>query len=405
MIRNIFDRISKKLVHKSLSEVSKGSLIILEGNQKYQFGKDSGLTAEIIINNPRFYSEVLLGGSIGASEAFIHKSWSSKNLTKVIQFMARNQRTMDSIEGPFRVFIAPFLKILHRLNKNTLYGSKQNIAKHYDLSNEFFSLFLDQAMMYSAAIYSKKSDSLDEAAQNKLSVICEKLQLNNSHRVIEIGSGWGGFAIFAAKNYGCHVTTTTISKEQYVYVKKEIKKHNLQAFIKVVFKDYRELTGKYDKLVSIEMIEAVGHQFYDTYFAKISKLLKDDGDGLIQAITIRDQRYEKALSTVDFIQKYIFPGSCIPSINAIQNAITASGDMVINDLRDIGLDYAITLSVWRERFKKNNDKILELGFDELFIRKWLFYFSYCEGGFLEKSISDVHIHITKPEYRNVIQKK
>lgn len=405
MIRNIFDRISKKLVHKSLSEVSKGSLIILEGNQKYQFGKDSGLTAEIIINNPRFYSEVLLGGSIGASEAFIHKSWSSKNLTKVIQFMARNQRTMDSIEGPFRVFIAPFLKILHRLNKNTLYGSKQNIAKHYDLSNEFFSLFLDQAMMYSAAIYSKKSDSLDEAAQNKLIVICEKLQLNNSHRVIEIGSGWGGFAIFAAKNYGCHVTTTTISKEQYVYVKKEIKKHNLQAFIKVVFKDYRELTGKYDKLVSIEMIEAVGHQFYDTYFAKISKLLKDDGDGLIQAITIRDQRYEKALSTVDFIQKYIFPGSCIPSINAIQNAITASGDMVINDLRDIGLDYAITLSVWRERFKKNNDKILELGFDELFIRKWLFYFSYCEGGFLEKSISDVHIHITKPEYRNVIQKK
>ena len=260
-------------------------------------------------------------------------------------------------------------------------------------------------MMYSAAIYSKKSDSLDKAAQNKLSVICEKLQLNNSHRVIEIGSGWGGFAIFAAKNYGCHVTTTTISKEQYVYVKKEIKKHNLQAFIKVVFKDYRELTGKYDKLVSIEMIEAVGHQFYDTYFAKISKLLKDDGDGLIQAITIRDQRYEKALSTVDFIQKYIFPGSCIPSINAIQNAITASGDMVINDLRDIGLDYAITLSVWRERFKKNNDKILELGFDELFIRKWLFYFSYCEGGFLEKSISDVHIHITKPEYRNVIQKK
>ena len=402
MIRNLFNKISKEIVHRNLSRVSKGTLIITEGKQKYRFGFDSSLTAEITVNNRSFYSEVLLGGSIGASEAFIHKSWSSRNLTKVIQFMARNQSTMDKIEGPFKLLIAPFLRVLHSLNKNTLYGSKQNIAQHYDLSNNFFSLFLDQSMMYSSAIYSKKTDSLEVAAEHKLNVICKKLQLNKSHRIIEIGSGWGGFAIFAAKNYGCHITTTTISREQYTFVRKKIKEQNLQNHIKVVFKDYRELTGKYDKLVSIEMIEAVGHQFYDTYFAKISKLLKDDGDGLIQAITIRDQRYKQALGTVDFIQKYIFPGSCIPSINAIQDSMTNSGDMVINDILDIGIHYARTLSVWRKRFITHSDEILELGFDEVFIRKWLFYFSYCEGGFLEKSISDVHIHITKPEYRNVI---
>ena len=402
MIRNLFNKISKEIVHRNLSGVSKGTIIITEGKQKYRFGFDSSLTAEITVNNRSFYSEVLLGGSIGASEAFIHKSWSSRNLTKVIQFMARNQSTMDKIEGPFKLLIAPFLRVLHSLNKNTLYGSKQNIAQHYDLSNNFFSLFLDQSMMYSSAIYSKKTDSLEVAAEHKLNVICKKLQLNKSHRIIEIGSGWGGFAIFAAKNYGCHITTTTISREQYTFVRKKIKEQNLQNHIKVVFKDYRELTGKYDKLVSIEMIEAVGHQFYDTYFAKISKLLKDDGDGLIQAITIRDQRYKQALGTVDFIQKYIFPGSCIPSINAIQDSMTTSGDMVINDILDIGIHYARTLSVWRKRFITHSDEILELGFDEVFIRKWLFYFSYCEGGFLEKSISDVHIHITKPEYRNVI---
>jgi cyclopropane-fatty-acyl-phospholipid synthase len=402
MIRNLFNKISKEIVHRNLSGVSKGTLIITEGKQKYRFGFDSSLTAEITVNNPSFYSEVLLGGSIGASEAFIHKSWSSRNLTKVIQFMARNQSTMDKIEGPFKLLIAPFLRVLHSLNKNTLYGSKQNIAQHYDLSNNFFSLFLDQSMMYSSAIYSKKTDSLEVASEHPLNVICKKLQLNKSHRIIEIGSGWGGFAIFAAKNYGCHITTTTISREQYTFVRKKIKEQNLQNHIKVVFKDYRELTGKYDKLVSIEMIEAVGHQFYDTYFAKISKLLNDDGDGLIQAITIRDQRYKQALGTVDFIQKYIFPGSCIPSINAIQDSMTTSGDMVINDILDIGIHYARTLSVWRKRFITHSDEILELGFDEVFIRKWLFYFSYCEGGFLEKSISDVHIHITKPEYRNVI---
>jgi|TARA_B110000259_G_scaffold88300_1_gene102751 cyclopropane-fatty-acyl-phospholipid synthase len=402
MIRKYINNFSKKLVHRSLKNISEGTLSIIEGSDKYEFGNKKSLNAEIIVNNPRFYTEILFGGSIGASEAYIHKSWTSNDLTKVIQLMARNQSTMDSMEGPFRIIMAPVLRMFHALNRNTLYGSKKNIARHYDLSNKFFSLFLDSTMMYSSAIYPNKTSTIETAAEYKLDVICKKLDLKKSHRVIEIGSGWGGFAIYAAKNYGCHVTTTTISKEQYKYVREKIKQLKLEKHIKIIFKDYRELTGKYDKLVSIEMIEAVGHKFYDSYFQKVSELLNQNGDALIQAITIRDQRYKRAIRTVDFIQKYIFPGSCIPSINAMQNAITGSGDMVIDDVRDIGNHYAKTLATWREKFTLNKRSIIKLGFDERFLRMWEFYFCYCQGGFLEKSISTIHLHITKPNYRNKI---
>jgi len=402
MIRKYINKFSKKLVHRSLKNISEGTLFIIEGSDKYKFGNNKSLNAEIIVNNPRFYTEILLGGSIGASEAYIHKSWTSKDLTKVIQLMARNQLTMDSMEGPFRIIMAPVLRMFHALNRNTLYGSKKNIARHYDLSNKFFSLFLDSTMMYSSAIYPNKTSTIEIAAEYKLDVICKKLDLKKSHRVIEIGAGWGGFAIYAAKNYGCHVTTTTISKEQYKYVREKIKQFKLEKHIKIIFKDYRELTGKYDKLVSIEMIEAVGHKFYDSYFQKVSELLNQNGDALIQAITIRDQRYKRAIRSVDFIQKYIFPGSCIPSINAMQNAITGSGDMVIDDVRDIGNHYAKTLAAWREKFTLNKRSIIKLGFDEGFLRMWEFYFCYCQGGFLEKSISTIHLHITKPNYRNKI---
>ena len=402
MIRKYINNFSKKLVHRSLKNISEGTLSIIEGSDKYEFGNKKSLNAEIIVNNPRFYTEILFGGSIGASEAYIHKSWTSNDLTKVIQLMARNQSTMDSMEGPFRIIMAPVLRMFHALNRNTLYGSKKNIARHYDLSNKFFSLFLDSTMMYSSAIYPNKTSTIETAAEYKLDVICKKLDLKKSHRVIEIGSGWGGFAIYAAKNYGCHVTTTTISKEQYKYVREKIKQFKLEKHIKIIFKDYRELTGKYDKLVSIEMIEAVGHKFYDSYFQKVSELLNQNGDALIQAITIRDQRYKRAIRTVDFIQKYIFPGSCIPSINAMQNAITGSGDMVIDDVRDIGNHYAKTLAAWREKFTLNKRSIIKLGFDEGFLRMWEFYFCYCQGGFLEKSISTIHLHITKPNYRNKI---
>ena len=231
---------------------------------------------------------------------------------------------MDQMEGFFNSAIRPLFNLFHWLNKNTIAGSQKNISRHYDLSNEFFSTFLDQTMMYSAAVYNAKKDSLHQAQLNKLRTICETLNLKRTDKVIEIGSGWGGFAIFAAQNYGCHVTTTTISSQQYNYAKNLIKKLKLEKKIKLLKKDYRELNGKFNKLVSIEMIEAVGHHYYDAYFETVSRLLEPNGEALIQAITIRDQRYEKAVKSVDFIQKYIFPGSCIPSINAMQNSIRKS---------------------------------------------------------------------------------
>jgi len=392
----------KKLVHKQLSLINNASIVIEDGDEMKRFGNSKSLTARIKVISPSFYKNIVFGGSIGASESFIRGEWKSPNLTKVIQVFARNTEAQDKLESFFIFLLQPFFRVIHRLNQNTIKGSKKNISRHYDLSNDFFKLFLDKKMMYSSAIYKTKKTSLEDAAANKLNVICKKLKLKKSDHIIEIGSGWGGFAIFAAKNYGCKVTTTTISIEQYRYTKNRIREMGLTKQIRVFLKDYRSLRGQFDKLVSIEMIEAVGHQFYDEYFSVISRLLKADGEALIQAITIKDQRYSHAIKSVDFIQKYIFPGSCIPSLTAIQNSLTKSTDLVINDVRDIGRHYAITLAHWRENFIKNKKNIRKLGFDEEFLRMWLFYFAYCEGGFEEKVISDVHLHITKPGYRNTI---
>ena len=392
----------KKIIHQRLSQIKDAHIIIKDGKSINKFGKPGNLSAKINILDAVFYKNIILGGTIGASESFIRGEWSSPNLTNVIRVLARNTEAQDKLENLFTLLSQPFLKVMHKLNENSVRGSKKNISRHYDLSNDFFSLFLDKNMMYSSAIYKSRKTSLDDASTNKLDVICKKLNLKKTDHVIEIGTGWGGFAIYAAKNYGCKVTTTTISIEQYKFAKQKIKEAGLGKKIKVLLKDYRLLKGQYDKLVSIEMIEAVGYQFYDEYFKIIGQLLKIDGEALIQSITIKDQRYSKAIQSVDFIQKYIFPGSCIPSITAIQNSLTSSTDLVINDIRDIGHHYARTLADWRKRFLKNKQEIRKLGFDDKFLRMWLFYFAYCEGGFEEKVISDIHLHITKPGYRNSI---
>lgn len=392
----------KKIIHQRLSQIKDAHIIINDGKSINKYGKPGNLSAKINILDTVFYKNIILGGTIGASESFIRGEWSSPNLTNVIRVLARNTEAQDKLENLFTLLSQPFLKVMHKLNENSVRGSKKNISRHYDLSNDFFSLFLDKNMMYSSAIYKSRKTSLEDASTNKLDVICKKLNLKKTDHVIEIGTGWGGFAIYAAKNYGCKVTTTTISIEQYKFAKQKIKEAGLGKKIKVLLKDYRLLKGQYDKLVSIEMIEAVGYQFYDEYFKIIGQLLKNDGEALIQAITIKDQRYSKAIQSVDFIQKYIFPGSCIPSITAIQNSLTSSTDLVINDIRDIGHHYARTLADWRKKFLKNKQEIRKLGFDNKFLRMWLFYFAYCEGGFEEKVISDIHLHITKPGYRNSI---
>ena len=398
-MKNLLHRLARVLVFKQLKKISIGYISIQEGAKKFSFGKKGNLSAHITVHDPRFYGALAFGGSIGVSEAFMQKFWSVNDLTKLIRIMAINQNAMDQLESLFNVFLKPILKCLHYLNQNSVKGSRINISKHYDLGNDFFSLFLDSTMMYSSAVFKNPQDSLYKGSIHKLEMVCQGLELNAQDHVIEIGSGWGGFAIYAAQNYGCKVTTTTISKQQYLYIKQKIKDLKLTHKITVLLSDYRHLKGQFSKLVSIEMLEAVGYQYYDTYFKVCSHLLKPDGIAFIQTITIADQRYEKAKHSVDFIQRYIFPGSCIPSLTALQNSITESSDLKIYQIQDIGDHYARTLALWREAFFKRLPEVKALGFDDVFIRMWHFYLAYCEGGFKEKAISDIHLKLVKPGYR------
>ncbi len=393
---------AKAQVLNKLKNIAQGQLTLLDGDQRYTFGNAGDLSATITVKDPHFYGEVAFGGSIGAGEAYMLGYWNADNLTDVIRLFAVNQSIMDNLEGGFEWLSKPILKVLHYLNRNTTDGSRKNIAAHYDLGNDFFKLWLDPSMMYSAAIFFPKDISLEAASNKKLQVICDKLDLKPTDHVVEIGTGWGGFAIYAAKHYGCKVTTTTISKQQYDEAVLRVKAENLQDKITLLLNDYRDLDGQFDKLVSIEMIEAVGHQFYDVYFKKVASLLKPNGLALIQAITITDQRFEAAKNSVDFIQRYIFPGSNIPSNTAMLQSITKSTDLRLFDLADIGPHYATTLAAWRENFFANIAEIRKLGYSEEFIRMWEFYLCYCEGGFTERVLGDCHLLLAKPDNRRPV---
>lgn len=386
---------------KQLKNIEYGHLVLIDGEQRVEFkGKiDSELKAEIEVLDSEFYWYVAFGGSVGAGEAFMNHYWQTSDLTRVIQFFAVNQAVMDNMEGGLAKLTTPLKKAFHWFNKNTHRGSKNNIVAHYDLGNDFFQLFLDPTMMYSSGIFYDINETMQQASENKLQRICERLRLSEEDHVIEIGTGWGGFAIFAAKNYGCKVTTTTISDEQYAYAKKRIEKEGLENKITLLKQDYRILKGEFDKLVSIEMIEAVGHHYYDTFFKKCGSLLKPHGEMLLQAITIADQRFDLARKDVDFIKRYIFPGSCIPCNDAISHSVTGATDMRILNLEDIGVHYAETLKKWREAFFAKLPQVRDQGYSEAFIRMWHFYLSYCEGGFRERVISNVQMHMVKPMAR------
>ena len=390
---------AKSQILKRLQLLQNGRLTLVDAQERHTFGKDGSIIATITVHDPRFYGEIAFGGSIGAGEAYMLGYWNADNLTDVIRLMCINQNVMDSLEGGYQWLTKPLMKVLHWLNSNTTEGSRKNIAAHYDLGNDMFALFLDSTMMYSSAIFNDYTHTLRAASELKLKTICDKLQLKPSDHVIEIGTGWGGFAIYAAMHYGCKVTTTTISKQQYELAKKRVFDAGLQDRVTLLLDDYRHLTGRYDKLVSIEMIEAVGYQFYDTYFEKVGSLLKPNGLALIQAITIADQRYESAKQSVDFIQRYIFPGSCIPSNTAMLNSITKVSDLRLFDLEDIGPHYATTLRLWRENFFANIEGVRRLGYSNEFIKMWEFYLCYCEGGFSERALGDVHLLLAKPENR------
>jgi len=387
---------AKQQILNRLQGLKMGQLRLLDGEEAHTFGNDGGLQASITVHDPRFYGEIAFGGSIGAGEAYMLGYWSAENLTDVVRLMVLNQSVMDSLEGGYQWLSRPVLKVLHWLNSNTTEGSRKNIAAHYDLGNALFQLFLDPTMMYSSAMFDAHTTTLQQGSALKLKTICDKLALKPTDHVMEIGTGWGGFAIFAASHYGCRVTTTTISQQQYALAKTRVEAAGLQDKITLLLDDYRHLQGQYDKLVSIEMIEAVGHRFYGTYFAKVGQLLKPDGLALIQAITIVDQRFDSAIRSVDFIQRYIFPGSNIPSNTAMLRSITKVSDLRLLDLQDIGPHYATTLRLWRENFFANLAQVRALGYSDTFIKMWEFYLSYCEGGFAERALGDVHLLLAKP---------
>jgi cyclopropane-fatty-acyl-phospholipid synthase len=340
-------------------------------------------------------TSVRAGNGIGAGEAYIHGYWSTPDLTAVIRVFVANLDVLDGMERGLALLGRPLLQGLHWLNRNTRHGSRRNIAAHYDLGNELFEQFLDPTMMYSAAMFQNAGDSLEQAQLHKLERICQKLELKPDDHLLEIGTGWGSMAIHAASHYGCRVTTTTLSRQQYEYSRRRIAELGLEDRITLLLSDYRDLDGQYDKLVSIEMIEAVGHRFLPTYFKQCARLLKDDGLMLLQAITIRDQRYEQARRSVDFIQRYIFPGGALPSVHRMLQVVNAETDMNLHHMEDFGLHYARTLRLWHDNLRQARHRLEQLGYDEYFYRLWEFYLCYCEGGFLERSIGTAQLLLAK----------
>ena len=394
---NLTSALLRRGVMRQLSQLKNGHLVVIENGERLMFGDCSaGLVAEVHVHDTNLWGMIASSGSIGAGEAFIHGYWSSPDLTKVVRVLVSNMAVLDAMEDGLARLGRPLIRALHWINRNTRKGSQKNIAAHYDLGNEMFEQFLDPTMMYSAAQFLNEDDTLEQAQLNKLQRICQKLDLKPEDHLLEIGTGWGSMALFAAQHYGCKVTTTTLSKEQFDYTQARIEALGLQDQVILLLEDYRDLTGQYDKLVSIEMIEAVGHHFLPSYFKQCSHLLKPHGLMLLQAITIREQRYEQAKSSVDFIQRYIFPGGALPSVQKMLEIVGKDTDMNMMHMEDFGLHYAKTLRLWHENFRRAHGRLTELGYDEYFLRLWEFYLCYCEGGFLERSIGTAQLLLAKP---------
>jgi len=390
-------RLACLLVTRQLTALADGEITIVENATRRRFGRaGSSLTATIEVLHEHFWPDVAFGGSLGAGESYVNGYWRCDNLTALIRIMVVNADVLIAMEKGWAWASRPIMRCLHFMSRNTRDGSRRNIAAHYDLGNDFFALFLDETMAYSCAIFEHENASLQDASIAKFERICRKLDLQPDDHLLEIGSGWGGFAIYAARNFGCRVTTTTISGEQYALAKKKIAAAGLADQVEVLLQDYRDLSGQFDKLVSIEMVEAVGHAYLDTYFGRCSALLKPNGMMLLQAITLRDQLYQAALRSVDFIQRFIFPGSFIPSIAALCDSVRHATDMKVFELVDIGPHYATTLACWRAAFFRRLPEIKALGYSDAFLRLWEYYLCYCEGGFIERHLGDVQILLTKP---------
>ena len=396
----IINRLARSLILKNLATIEQGHLTLIDGGDRQEFGRQgSELNATVRVQHPDFYRRVAFGGTIAAGESYMDGLWSCSDLTALVRIMVRNQGAQQQLESGLARLTAPLQRLLHRLNDNTRNGSRRNIAAHYDLGNDFYRLFLDPTMAYSCGIFEGDASTLEEASTAKFDRICRKLALTPGMQVLEIGTGWGGFAIHAARNYGCHVTTTTISQQQHDLAADKITACGLNNQITLLQQDYRDLTGQYDRLVSIEMVEAVGHRHLPTFFRACSDRLKPDGAALIQAITMPDHHYGRYLNAPDFINRYIFPGSCCPSLHAISEVVARVTDLRLTHLEDFSTHYARTLREWRNAFHANLEQVRNLGFDERFIRMWEYYLCYCEGGFEELFTGVTQLLFSKPGYR------
>ncbi len=395
-----FGNYPKRALLARLQHLQHGELILNDGKEHYIFGRQDDVfpkTVTLTVSNPAFYARLLAHGALGGGQSYIDGHWQCSDLTGLVELFLCNRKYIEKTGAFTRwLVIKPYHLVLRYLRRNTPNGSRRNIEAHYDLGNELFELFLDSTMMYSCGVFNHPRATLQQASEAKLERICDKLQLKASDHVLEIGTGWGGFALYAARHYGCRVTTTTISRQQYDYACHRVREAGLEDRITLLFEDYRNLEGSYDKLVSIEMIEAIGHRYFDTFFRKCSRLLRPDGMMLLQSITISDQRYPAAKKSIDFIQRYIFPGGCLPCVSALNDSIARMTDMRVFHLEDIGKHYATTLRHWRNRFHTNIDRIRRLRYSEDFIRMWDYYLSYCEGGFRQGSIGTVQLLLTKP---------
>ena len=395
------DRALRARLLRQLDGLRQGDIVLVDPLGDARVGEPTaGIpSVRVQVRDAGFYRALAGNGSVGAAESYMDGDWDCDDLVGLVRLLVRNRDLLDGMEGGAARLGGWAMRALHALRRNTREGSRRNIAAHYDLGNDFFRLFLSDDLMYSSALYAGEDDTLEAASTRKLDRICDKLGILPGDHVVEIGTGWGGFALHAARTRGCRVTTTTISREQHALASQRVAQAGLQERVTVLLSDYRDLQGRYDKLVSIEMVEAIGAQYMQTYFSTLGRLLKPDGLGLVQAITIEDHRYAQALRSVDFIKRHIFPGSFIPSIAALLDAKARSSDLALVHLEDFGPSYARTLRDWRLRFLANREQARAQGHDERFLRMWEFYLAYCEGGFLERSIGVAHLLLAKPGYR------
>ena len=391
------NNICRSILFGKLSQIRDAHLIIESPDYKTMtFGApNSELSAKVTINRKSAFSRIVLGGSVGAGESYIDRDWDTDNLVQLVRIFVRNRDVLNSMDFQWSNLTSPVQKFFHTKKSNTVKNSRHNIAAHYDLGNDFFDLFLDESKMYSSGYFLNDTSTLQESQFEKNDRLCRNLKLNAGESLLEIGTGWGGFAIHAAKHYGVFVTTTTISKNQYDTALKRIQDEGLQNRVTLLFEDYRNLKGQYDKLVSIEMIEAVGLDHLPTYFKKCCSLLKPDGLMALQSILIKDQYFDMAAKSVDFIQTHVFPGSAIPSQSKILEMVKKHTSLYQVQFENFGNHYAKTIHLWSKNLKENQAKIGQMGYPESLYRLWDYYFAYCEGGFLEESISVGHFTFKK----------